>query len=80
MPYPYPYAVQPVLPSSILGDDFLTLWCFVDGDRAPFSMSAHRGANTAELKQAIKEERKNAYDFDAASLVLWKVRAFHRLT
>jgi len=82
MPYlysgvPYRYALLP--PSLMLGEDFLTLWCVVDGDPAPLKIPVHRDADIADLKKAIKGE-KVLNHVSASNLVLWKVRIFYRPT
>ena len=73
--YPYDYR----LPLSLM-PDFITFWCVIDGDYAPFRISVHRDGDIAGLKEVIKQKRENALrDFDAPSLVVWMVRTFHML-
>ena len=53
------------------------LWCLVEGEESPFSVTAHSNISVSELKEVIKAKKENALQrVDASSLKLWKVRYF----
>ena len=54
-----------------------TLWCLIDGDKAPFDVEIPIDGSISALKKIIKEERRHRLEkFDAADLILWEVCYF----
>jgi hypothetical protein len=57
-------------------DDPPALVCLIAGESSPFVVEPKGNISILKLKQLIKENRKNGAisRFDAADLILWKVR------
>jgi hypothetical protein len=57
----------------------LVLWCTVHDESAqpsPFKVTISASADVGDLKEAIKKKNEHTFaDFDAHTLVLWKVRS-----
>jgi hypothetical protein len=54
-----------------------TLWCYIEGDTVVFSVFVSTTTSVDHLKDTIKEKRSRRLEkFDAADLILWKVRYF----
>ncbi|KAF9315303.1 hypothetical protein BG003_003172 [Podila horticola] len=57
-----------------MADNFMTLFCLVDGESTPFPVEIESTKTIGELKKAIKAEKVNDFsDVDADKLTLWKV-------
>jgi hypothetical protein len=55
----------------------MTLWCLVEGEKAPFPVATSPTAYIATLKKLIKREKEKALRrVDASDLKLWKVCYF----
>ena len=54
----------------------ISLWCLIDGDSRPFKVTALDAADVTDLKEFIKEKRKESIlrGIDPTVLELWKVR------
>jgi hypothetical protein len=53
------------------------IWCFVEGDDRPFSITPTSATTIVELKNMIKVKKSNRLQgVDAQDLKLWKVRYF----
>jgi hypothetical protein len=53
------------------------LWCYIEGDTVVFHVFVSTTISVDELKEMIKEKRSRRLEkFDAADLILWKVRYF----
>ena len=51
------------------------IWCLVEGDKNPFSVTVSSTRFIGELQKIIKKERNNDFQrVDASDLTLWKVR------
>jgi hypothetical protein len=54
-----------------------TLWCLIRGDKTVFMVEIPINNNIYQLKHKIKQTRSHRLEkFDAADLILWKVRYF----
>ena len=52
----------------------IKLWCFVPGSKDSFCVAIDRGNFIFDLKEAIKEKKRNDFsNVDANRLVLWQV-------
>ena len=62
-----------------MADTSPELWCLIEGDTRPFSVTVSSSVSTSKLKRMIKQEKENnsrVKSIDALDLILWKVRYF----
>ena len=60
-----------------MSDTTYTLWCLVEEDEMPFSVTVSPTLSIDGLKRAIKAETIDLFEeIGARSLTLWKVRYF----
>jgi len=60
-----------------MSDTSYKLWCLVEGEESPFSVTTHSNISISELKEVIKAKKENAFQrVDASFLKLWKVCYF----
>jgi len=59
-------------------NDTCVLFCLIEGDTNPFSVTVSTDKSISFLKKVIRDIRKNGplRDVDAPRLVLWKVSRF----
>jgi Crinkler effector protein N-terminal domain len=54
-----------------------SLWCLIERDKTPFSVDLLPTLSIDQLKRKIKSGRSRMLEkYDAADLILWKVRHF----
>ena len=60
-----------------MSDTSYELWCFIEGEKQAFSVTAPSDLFISDLKERIKAEKENTLRcVDASNLILWKVRYF----
>jgi len=58
-----------------MADDAVrTLICIIEGESVVFKVKPTGSVDVMDLKDLIKEKRKDVIHVDSASLTLWKVR------